>query len=95
MEALATINPVVIRPMARYLSEHARGFPLGSTVVVATAFLSSEMVDTLDSMKERGHPMVVAYVGDEPAPEMPPGIPLYDLRDYFERMERDREFRPD
>ena len=94
MEALATIRPVVLRPMTGFLAESARSFPLGSTVVLAAGFLQPELVDSMQTLKQAGHPVVVVYVGDDEPPTMPDGIVLYNLSGYFMRMERDIGYRP-
>ena len=68
MEALAGINPVVLRPMARFLEEGARSFPNGATVVVAAAFVPPELVDAIRALRRAGHPVTVVYSGDDALP---------------------------
>lgn len=94
MEALATIRPVVLRPMARFLEEGARSFPNGSTMVVVAAFMPPELVDSIRSLRRAGHPVTVVYAGDEPPPELPEGVSIHSLGGYLARMERDSDFRP-
>ena len=94
MEALATIQPVLLRPMARFLEEEARSFPNGSTVVVAAAFMPPELVDSIRSMRRTGHPVLVVYAGDEQPPELPEDVTVHNVGAYLDRMERDIDFRP-
>ena len=94
MEALATIQPVLLRPMARFLEEEARSFPNGSTVVVAAAFMPPELVDSIRSMRRTGHPVLVVYAGDEQPPELPEDVVVHNVGAYLGRMERDIDFRP-
>ena len=85
--ALATIRQFALGPMYELLGRHSRQFPLGATLAVSTAFLPPEFVDTLGELKDRGHKIVVFYLGEEPCPEMTEGILLYELRDHMIRLE--------
>ena len=94
LEALATIRPLSIGPMAPQLGHGARRFPIGSTLVVIAAILTQDMVSVIFDLRARGHRMVVIFVGDTDPPDMPEGVALYDLRSYFENMELASEFGP-
>lgn len=87
LEALATTRSYALGPMADELAHRSRSFPMGSTIVLATAFLPPELALVLDDLKGRGHKVVVIYVGDEPSSRPAEGIILHDLRDYFVKME--------
>ena len=64
LEALATIRPLAIGPMAPQLGQSARRFPIGSTLVVIAAILTQDMVSVISDLRARGHRMVVIFVGD-------------------------------
>jgi uncharacterized repeat protein (TIGR01451 family) len=94
LEALATIRPMAMGPMAAHLAEHARRFPIGATLVLVTAIMPPELVDATRSLRAQGHKIVVMHVGDEPLPQLPEGVIVHQLRDYFIRMEQASEFGP-
>ena len=89
--ALATTRFYAFGPMSSQLAEHGRRFPLGATVVVVTAFLPREFVDTLSVLKHHGHRIVVMYVGEQDCPDMPDGMLVYHLRDHLLELEEARE----
>lgn len=94
LEALATIRPLAIGPMAPQLEQNSRQFPLGSTLVVIAAILTPDMMSVIADLRAKGHRMVVIFVGDTDPPDMPEGVLLHDLRGYFENMELASEFGP-
>ena len=94
LEALATIRPLAIGPMAPQLGQNSRQFPIGSTLVVVAAILTQDMVAVMSDLRGRGHKLVVIFVGDTEPPEMPEGVVLHDLRSYFENLELASEFGP-
>ncbi len=94
LEALATVRPLPIGPMAPQLANNLRRFPLGSTLALVAAILSDELVDAVESLRRQGHGIVVLYVGDEDPPLMPEGVAMHDLRGFFESMEMAGEFGP-
>lgn len=85
--ALATIRSFATAPMASLLAQHSRQFPMGATLAVITAFFPQELADTLDDLSHSGYKVVVIYVGEEPCPQMSEEILIYELRDYFVRLE--------
>ena len=91
LEVLATMRPLAPGPMASLLAQHSRTFPMGATLVVTTAFLPPQFVETLRDLKERGHRIVVLYVGDGDCPEVAEGILVYELRDYLVGLEEASE----
>ena len=92
--ALATIRPFASGSMAVQLAQHSRRFPMGATLLVATAFLPPEFVDTLAELSDRGYRIVVTYVGEEACPALPERILVYQLSEYFARSELRDEFGP-
>ena len=84
---LATTRVIALEPMASRLARHTRRFPVGSTLVVSTAFVPPEFVATLNDLKHRGHVIVVLYVGEGHCPEMTEGILVYEIRDYLIGLE--------
>ena len=95
LEALATIRPMPIGPMAPQLAQNLRQFPIGATLVIVAAILSDEMVDTTADLRRQGYRMVVIFVGDSDPPPMPEGVALHDLRAFFEDLEFAVEFKPE
>jgi uncharacterized protein (DUF58 family) len=94
LEALATIKPLAMGPMAAQLAENARRFPLGATLVIVAAYISPELADSMADLKGLGYRLAVLYVGDEPCPALPEGLRLHQLQAYFAQMELAREFGP-
>ena len=94
LEALATIRPLPIGPMAGQLEMHLKQFPTGSTLVMIAAILSDELVDSVSNLRRQGYRVVVVFVGDSDPPEMPQGVLTHDLRRFFENMEMAGEFSP-
>lgn len=87
--ALATTRVVALGPMASLLAQHSRRFPMGATLVVATASVPPELVDTLNDLKRRAYEIVVLYVGEGPCPEMAEGVLVHEVRDHLVRLEAD------
>ena len=91
LETLATIRPYALAPMAAQLAHHSRRFPMGATLVMATAFLPLKLMATLTDLKDRGYKIVVLYVGDGPCPDIAEGILIYELRDQLVKLEEASE----
>ena len=94
LEALATITPVVMSPMHKRLGDHARRFPMGSTLVIVTAMVDPELVAVIATLKRMGHPIVVLYVAEGACPEMPEGVIMHELGEHLQRAEEASEFGP-
>ena len=94
LEALATITPVVMSPIHKRLGDHARRFPMGSTLVIATAIVSPELAAVVSSLKKRGHPVVVLYVAEGACPDLPEGVVVHELGERLSRAEAASEFGP-
>ena len=94
LEALATIMPLPMGTMAGQLEVNLRQFPTGSTLVMVSAILSDELVESVANLRRQGYRVVVVFVGDSEPPEMPEGVVMHDLRRFFENMEMAGEFGP-
>ena len=94
LEALATVRPLAMSSMDTQLGEYARQLPIGATIVVLAAFISSRLVEVIGDLKGRGHKMVVVYVGDTSCPDMPDGVLVHEIGEYLARMELAGEFGP-
>ena len=94
LEALATVRPLAMSSMDTHLGSYARQLPLGATVVVIAAFISSGLVEVIGDLKREGRQMVVVYVGDDPCPGMPEGVLVHEIGDHLARMELSSEFGP-
>ena len=84
---LATLRDYATAPMWEHLARHGRRFPLGSTLVVATAFVSGDFANVLKDLRRAGHRVVVAYVGTEPLMDLGPGIIVYNLAEHLDLPE--------
>ena len=87
LEALATIHPIALGPMASQLAEHARRFPLGATIMLVAALIPPQLVEVIDSLNQKGNRVVTLYVGDEPCPQLPEGVAVHHLHDYLTGVE--------
>lgn len=94
LEALATVRPLPIGPMAPQLAQNLRQFPIGATLVVVAAILSDDMMSVIADLRRQGHRVTVIFVGDSDPPPMSEGVALHDLRAFFEDMEFGVEFKP-
>ena len=94
LEALATIRPLAMGPMAPQLAEHARGIPGGATLVVVTALMTQQLADTIAELRDRGYRMVVLNASDEEFTGLPEDVPVHDVGRYLETMELTSEFGP-
>ena len=92
LEALATIRPLPMGSMPVNLSENIGKFPIGATLVITAALITDEFVEVIRRLLQSGHKIVVLYVADGDCPEMPEGVTLYEIGQYFQRMEMSGEF---
>jgi uncharacterized protein (DUF58 family) len=94
LEALATIRPLPIGPMAPQLTQHSREFPIGATLVVIVALINDALKESIAELRRLGHKLVVIYVGSGECPELADGVLIYHLSEHFERLEMSSEFGP-
>ena len=94
LEALATIQPLAMGGMASQLDENWRKFPVGSTVVLISAYIPEELTEVVHAMRRNGHKVVVLYIGNEELPQFEEGVTTYGLHEHFEALELAGEFSP-
>ena len=94
LEALATIRPFEVGPMAAQLGEYSRSFPFGATLAIVVAFMHAEFVEVIGDLKGRGHKIVVVYVGASPCPDLPDGVIVHEIGSYFDRLGVGSEYGP-
>ncbi len=94
LEALATIRPFDVGPMADQLGEHSRRFPPGATLAIVAAVIQPELVEVIDDLRRRGRKLVVIYVGPPPCQPMPDGVRTHEIGDYFDRIGVGSEYAP-
>jgi uncharacterized protein (DUF58 family) len=92
LEALATIRPLPMGSMPVNLSENIGKFPIGATLVITAALITDEFVEVIRRLLQSGHKIVILYVADGNCPAMPEGVTLYEIGQYFQRMEMSGEF---
>ena len=79
LEALATLQPITLSPMAAHMENRMGRFPVGATVVLVTAYFDRDLAGVLARLRARGHPAAVVYLGGDPAPPVPAGVALFDI----------------
>jgi uncharacterized protein (DUF58 family) len=94
LEALATIRPLPIGPMAPQLTQHSREFPIGATLVVTVALINDALKESIAELRRQGNKLVVIFVGTGKCPELADGVLVYELSEHFERLEMSSEFGP-
>jgi len=94
LEALATIRPLPIGPMAPQLAQYTKQFSLGVTMVIVAALLNEDMVETIEDLRRHGYKLVVVYCGDTPCPPLPEGVLVHNIQDHLDKMELASEFGP-
>jgi hypothetical protein len=88
LEALTPLTGFRQQPLYQVLQRSMPLLPYGSSVVVITARPIEEVLVSLLSIKDAGHPVVLLSVGDE-EPEVPAVFDTYHLggRDAWRRLE--------
>ena len=94
LEALATVRPLAMSSMDTQLGGYARQLPMGATIVLVAAFVSSRLVEVVGDLRRGGHKIVVVYVGDDSCPDMPEGVLVHEIGGHLARMELSSEFGP-
>ena len=94
LEALATVRPLAMSSMDSQLGDYARQLPMGATIVLTAAFISSALVEVISDLKREGRQIVVVFVGDVACPEMPDGVLVHEIGEHLARMELASEFGP-
>lgn len=88
LEALAMVSPFTIAPLEEVLEDAARRLPLGATVVVVAALCGERLAATLHRLHERGHPLAVLWVADDPPPSIIGALNIYNLAQQLRELER-------
>lgn len=88
LEALAMVSPFTIAPLEDVLEGAARRLPFGATVVVVAAYLTEALAARIVRLRQRGHPLTLLWVGDDPAAPLG-GVPVYDLGPRMRVIERE------
>ena len=88
LEALAMVSPLTIAPLEEVLEDAARRLPLGATVVVIAALCGERLAATLYRLRERGHPLAVLWVADDPPPIGIGRLNVYNLSQQLRGLER-------
>jgi uncharacterized protein (DUF58 family) len=73
LQALAEVSAFMTAPFERYLLKAAPDIPYGATLVLITALVSPELVDTLFRLKKFRRNMILISL-EENAPPAIPGI---------------------
>ena len=94
LEALATIRPLPMGPMAPQLTQQARQFPVGATLVIVAALINEDMVEAIVNLQRQGYKLVLLFVGNQECPELPDGVLVHRLSDYLDSLEVASEFGP-
>ena len=81
-------------PMSAHLNDYARRFPTGATLAVIVAFVQPELIEAIASLKRQGYRMFVLYLGDGDCPQMPEGVAVHNLGDYFRKIGVASEYAP-
>lgn len=92
LEALATIRPVPMGPMASQLNLHAKQFPIGATLAIVVALINSALMSSINDLTQQGYKLVVIFVGDEDRPELPNNVTVYEIGEYFRQLEVENQF---
>ena len=87
LEALATIRPLGMGAMAPQLAEHARSLPMGATLVLVASLMPPDLADTVSTLRERGHGIVILNAGDGEFTGLPQEVPLHNVGGYLEGLE--------
>jgi uncharacterized protein (DUF58 family) len=87
LEALAMVSPFTIAPLEEVIEEAARRLPMGATVVVVAAYLTSSLAGRIARLAARGHPVALLWVSDEPAPGLA-GLSVHNVSAIMRQFER-------
>jgi len=96
LETLAMVRAITVAPIERAIKGDQDAFPFGSTIVAISPMLQEGFRAKLAGLRERGHPVLVVFVGDSDAPEQPPGCEVRSMGEVFdlEAQERRSLFQP-
>lgn len=89
LEALAGVSPVTVAPFERLLMREIPKVPYGSTLVVVTALLPENLLETLLRLKRHERRLTLVYLGKEFVANLP-GIWTYHFP-FREEIQRESE----
>ncbi|MFP4201110.1 MAG: DUF58 domain-containing protein, partial [Clostridia bacterium] len=79
MDILARTSDHGREPLEKTLSYHLDPDDYGVYTVVITPLITRALRACLTDLRGRNVPLTIVYTGDEPAPTMPPGTPVYKI----------------
>jgi uncharacterized protein (DUF58 family) len=71
LSALAGVTPVVVAPFERLLLREIPRVPFGSTLLILTAVMNQELIETLMSLKKHERRITILSVAEGAPPSMP------------------------
>ena len=80
LESLANINTLAYAPMPEHLIEVYRSFPMGSTVAICISYVSDDLLNSIEYLMNKGHLVVVLYLGKGNLPDVGSDIEIHDFR---------------
>ena len=89
LETLATLDSMPAGAMSAQLAARSQTLPPGTSVAVVTAYCDPNLLGALTDVGSRGHPTALIYVGDDPPPQVPPGIDLRSIGAQIKRAMRE------
>jgi hypothetical protein len=89
LEALAGVSPVTVAPFERLLMREIPKVPYGSTLVVVTALLPENLLETLLRLKRHERRIILVYLGKEFVASLP-GIRTYHFP-FREEIQKESE----
>ncbi len=87
LEALAIVQPLTMGDLASHLRREASRLPLGSTLVLAAAFVTAELAEVMRRLQDDGHRVVVIVTSDRVDTDLLGGLSLRTLGSRFEPNE--------
>jgi hypothetical protein len=81
------VSPFTIAPLEHVLDEATRKLPMGATVVVVAAYLHDSLSARIVRLAQRGHPVALLWVADEPPPPLS-GVRVYNVSGPMRTFER-------
>ncbi len=78
LEALAGVTSITLAPFDRFLMREAPSVPYGATLVVVTALLTPELLETLQGLKRHERRITLISLASEAPPEIP-GVKSFHL----------------
>ena len=87
LESLANINTLAYAPMSEHLIEISRSFPMGSTITICISYVNDNLLNSIQYLMDRGHLVVVLYLGKGDMPDIGSDVKIYDFREKMKNNE--------